>query len=125
MNRSDKIFLVILIIVSIALYGSIRFLVETSTSSQKVAVVTYKSKEVLRIDMSKDGTYVVDGTLGDVIIEVKANKIRVQEETSPYNICSIQGWVEYAKIPIVCLPNHIMIMIEAQGDDHDEDITVR
>jgi hypothetical protein len=23
------------------------------------------------------------------------------------------------------LPNHIMIMIEAQGDDHDEDITVR
>jgi hypothetical protein len=111
--------------VSIALYGSIRFLVETSTSSQKVAVVTYKSKEVLRIDMSKDGTYVVDGTLGDVIIEVKANKIRVQEETSPYNICSIQGWVEYAKIPIVCLPNHIMIMIEAQGDDHDEDITVR
>ena len=125
MNRSDKIFLVILIIVSIALYGSIRFLVETSTSSQKVAVVTYKSKEVLRIDMSKDGTYVVDGTLGDVIIEVKDNKIRVQEETSPYNICSIQGWVEYAKIPIVCLPNHIMIMIEAKGEDHDEDITVR
>lgn len=65
------------------------------------------------------------GTLGDVIIEVKDNKIRVQEETSPYNICSIQGWVEYARVPIVCLPNHVMILIQAAQNDDDEDITVR
>lgn len=125
MNKSDKIFLVILVVISIALYGSINFLVQASTSLKKVAVVTYKSKEVLRIDMSIDGIYTVDGTLGDVIIEVKDNRIRVQEETSPYNICSIQGWVEYAKIPIVCLPNHIMILIETNTDNGDEDITVR
>lgn len=125
MNKADKIFLAILLVVSIALYGSIRWLVNASTSDQKVAVVTYKDKEVLRIDMKNDGTYTVDGTLGDVIIEVKDNKIRVQEETSPYNICSIQGWVEYARVPIVCLPNHVMILIQAAQNDDDEDITVR
>jgi hypothetical protein len=125
MNKADKIFLAILLVVSIALYGSIRWLVSASTSDQKVAVVTYKDKEVLRIDMKNDGTYTVDGTLGDVIIEVKDNKIRVQEETSPYNICSIQGWVEYARVPIVCLPNHVMILIQAAQNDDDEDITVR
>lgn len=125
MNKADKIFLAILLVVSIALYGSIQWLVSASTSDQKVAVVTYKDKEVLRIDMKNDGTYTVDGTLGDVIIEVKDNKIRVQEETSPYNICSIQGWVEYARVPIVCLPNHVMILIQAAQNDDDEDITVR
>ncbi len=125
MNKADKIFLAILLVVSIALYGSIRWLVSASTSDQKVAVVIYRDKEVLRIDMKSDGTYTVDGTLGDVIIEVKDNKIRVQEETSPYNICSIQGWVEYARVPIVCLPNHVMILIQAAPNDDDEDITVR
>ncbi|SRR5690554_5322247 len=125
MNKADKIFLAIILVLSVALYGSIQFLVSAATSDLKVAVVTYKDREVLRIDMSVDNTYTVDGTLGDVIIEVKDNKIRVQEETSPYNICSIQGWVEYARVPIVCLPNHIMILIESAVNQDDEDITVR
>jgi hypothetical protein len=125
MNRTDKVFIVVLVLLSVALYGTIRTMVISSTSDLKIAVVTYRDKEVLRIDMSKDGIYTVDGTLGDVIIEVENNRIRVKEETSPYHICSIQGWVEYVRIPIVCLPNHIMILIEAQTNEDDEDITVR
>ena len=125
MNRTDKVFIVVLVLLSVALYGTIRTMVISSTSDMKIAVVTYRDKEVLRIDMSKDGTYTVDGTLGDVVIEVENNRIRVKEEISPYNICSIQGWVEYVRVPIVCLPNHIMILIEAQTNEDDEDITVR
>lgn len=125
MNKTDKIFIAILIVLSIAMYGTIRMLVIASTSDQKIAIVSYRDKEVLRIDMSVDGMYKVDGTLGDVIIEVSDNRIRVKEETSPYHICSIQGWVEYARVPIVCLPNHVMIVIMAQTNEDDEDITVR
>lgn len=125
MNRTDKVFIVVLVLLSVALYGTIRTMVISSTSDMKIAVVTYRDKEVLRIDMSKDGIYTVDGTLGDVVIEVENNRIRVKEEISPYNICSIQGWVEYVRVPIVCLPNHIMILIEAQTNEDDEDITVR
>ncbi len=125
MNKADKVFIAVLMVLSIALYATIRTMVIASTSDQKIAVVTYRDSEVLRIDMSKDGTYTVDGTLGDVIIEVQNNRIRVKEETSPYHICSIQGWVEYVRVPIVCLPNHIMIVVEAQTNEDDEDITVR
>lgn len=124
MNKTDKIFLVLLVVLSVALYGTIQALAIASTSDQKVAIVTYRDDEVLRIDMALDKTYTVDGTLGDVVIEVKDNRIRVSEENSPYHICSIQGWVEYAKVPIVCLPNHVMIMIQAI-EETDEDITVR
>lgn len=124
MNKTDKIFLVLLVVLSVALYGTIQALAIASTSDQKVAIVTYRDDEVLRIDMALDKTYTVNGTLGDVVIEVKDNRIRVSEENSPYHICSIQGWVEYAKVPIVCLPNHVMIMIQAI-EETDEDITVR
>ena len=125
MNRSDKFFIALLIVVSVALYATVQSMVIAATSNEKIAVVTYRDKEVLRIDMSKDANYVVDGTLGDVFIEVKDNRIRVERETSPYNICSIQGWVEYANVPITCLPNHIVIMISNAPNQDDEDAGVR
>lgn len=112
MNRYDKSLIVFVLISSIILYGSMEWFVRSSTSDKVVAVVTYREKEVLRIDMDIDDTYKVDGTLGEVLIEVKNKALRVEKETSPYNICSIQGWVEYANVPIVCLPNHIVIMIK-------------
>lgn len=89
-------------------------------------MVSYKNEEVLRIDMSIDSNYTVSGTLGDVTIEVLDSKIRVEKETSPYHLCSIQGWVEYANVPIVCLPNHIVILIEGTNvSPNNEDAVIK
>lgn len=112
MNRYDKFLIVFILISSVILYSTMEWFVRASTSDQIVAVVTYREKEILRIDMKVDDTYVVEGTLGDVYIEVKDRALRVEKETSPYHLCSIQGWVEFANVPIVCLPNHIVIMIQ-------------
>lgn len=56
-----------------------------------------------------ENNYFVKGKLGFVHIEYNktTKKIRVVEETSPYNICSNQGYSNNA--PIVCLPNYISI----------------
>lgn len=125
MNKADKIFIVIVAVLSIALYATVRLVVVAQTSDETIAVVTYRDKEVLRIDMSKNANYTVKGTLGDVFIEVKDKKIRVEKETSPYNICSIQGWVQYANVPITCLPNHVVIVIQNATNEFGEDTTVR
>lgn len=120
MNRFDKIFIVLVLVVSLALYLSMQWFVTSSTGQNTVAVVTYKDKEVLRIDMGLNKNYTIKGTLGDVLIEVKNKAIRVDKETSPYHLCSLQGWVQYANVPIVCLPNHIVILIQnakSSGED--------
>ncbi|NLN50396.1 MAG: hypothetical protein GX149_02075 [Acholeplasmataceae bacterium] len=53
--------------------------------------------------------YVIKGRLGYVLIEYNPEKkmIRVKQETSPYNICSNQGYSNNA--PIICLPNYVFI----------------
>ncbi len=53
--------------------------------------------------------YFIKGRLGYVKIEYSPSKkkIRVVEETSPYNICSAQDFSNNA--PIVCLPNYVSI----------------
>lgn len=58
-------------------------------------VIVYESK------------YVILGNLDYILIEYKNNKVRVMEETSPYNICSNQGASNNA--PIICLPNLVTI----------------
>ena len=125
LNRYDKFLILFILITSIALYASMEYFVRSSTGLLKVAVVSYQNTEVLRIDMSVDNNYSVKGTLGDVFIEVLDNKIRVEKETSPYHLCSIQGWVEFANVPIVCLPNHIVILIENAQAQNDEDAVIQ
>lgn len=124
MNRSDKIFIALVLVVSLILYLSLQWFVTSSTGKSTVAVVTYKDKEVMRIDMGINKNYTVKGTLGDVLIEVKNKAIRVEKETSPYHLCSLQGWVQYANVPIVCLPNHIVILIQ-NAKSGGEDTTVQ
>lgn len=118
LNRFDQWLVIILIVGSTLLYGSISWLINASSSGQRIAIVSYRDQELLRIDMSIDANYVVQGTLGEVFIEVKDQSIRVEKETSPLNICSIQGWVSSSLVPITCLPNHILIVIVApkEGD---------
>ncbi len=126
LNRYDKWMVAFILVSSLVLYGTMELFVRASTSNQTVAVVSYQEKEVLRIDMSKNASYVVQGTLGEVSIEVLDQQIRVEKETSPYHLCSIQGWVKYANVPIVCLPNQIVILIEnAEASPNGEDAVIQ
>jgi len=124
MNRYDKALMIFILATSLVMYAGMEWFVRSTTSDQVVAVVYSYDKEVLRIDLSVDKSYVVAGALGDVTIEVAGGRVRVEKETSPYHLCSIQGWVQYANIPIVCLPNHIVIIIEnGTIDPDDPDVT--
>ena len=58
--------------------------------------------------------------LADVVVEIKGERVRVKEEESPLNYCSIQGWVARSNHPIVCLPNSLLIVIEGKKQvDYD------
>lgn len=116
MNKADKIFIAMVFIGSLLFYVPLFVEDWINKDKPKEVVVNYKSEEILREDMRKDGTYVVKGTLGDVEIEVKDEAVRVEKENSPYHLCSIQGWVEDTGRPIICLPNEIVVQIEA-GED--------
>ena len=124
MNRADTIFIAIVILCTIGLYGSLSWISALDANKQKIAIVEYKGKEVLRIDMQKDDTYQVEATKGTVYIEVMNEKIRVEKETSPYHYCSLQGWVGSSNVPIVCLPNDLIITIHGVEDGSKPDLTL-
>ncbi len=92
------------------------------SAAPEIAVVQVKNEEVMRIDLSKDAEYEVDGSNGPVHISVKNGSIAVTQENSPHHYCSLQGYVDSVNTPIVCLPNDTVITIE--GADEEEDTVI-
>jgi len=109
MNRSDIKLIIILLFISIILLLFLRI------KDNNYAYVYYDNSLVLKIDLKDDNTYKVDGFNGEVIIEVKDNRLRVLEENSPLHICSKQGFTNNGSI--VCLPNKIVITFDNENLD--------
>jgi hypothetical protein len=113
MNKSDVKLVGILLIVSIL--GVFCFRIFSKKGEN--AYVFHDGNLVLTIDLGINGDYVVDGDLGDVSIAVRDGKIKVEDETSPLHLCSLQGFIDSSNESIVCLPNKVVINIG--GSDLD------
>ncbi|MGM9960248.1 MAG: NusG domain II-containing protein [Allobaculum sp.] len=89
------------------------------------AVVKVRNEEKMRLDLSQDGEYEVEGALGPVHIIVRDRKVKVSQENSPHHYCSKQGFVDNGVVPIVCLPNETVITIEDANSQPIEDTVIQ
>lgn len=115
MNKSDiKLIIVITLIVII----SYLFL-NLKKEKGKIATVYYDNKIVLTIDLTKEQKQEFDvlGDNGNVHIVALYGKVKVEEENSPKNLCSKQGFISSSNQSIVCLPNKIIIKINSSKYD--------
>jgi hypothetical protein len=83
------------------------------------AFVYISSEMTLKIDLTKDGTYSI---MEHVVVEVKDKKIRIKESDCPQQLCVKMGWVSTPGVPIVCIPNKIMVVIETDLNNLDYDV---
>ena len=118
MNTSDIKLISILLFVFLSLFITFKIISKEGTKAK----VYYEDKMVLDVDLKINKNYIVKGFNGEVEIEVRDNKIRVIKETSPYHLCSKQGFISKSTESIICLPNKIVIKIE---DDTKLDGVVR
>ncbi len=112
MKINDIILIIVLLLIACLI------LIFNKKENGNQALVYYENDLILKIDLSQDNEYDVNGYNGNVHIIVKDNKIKVDEENSPKHICSKQGFISSSNETIVCLPNKIVIKIASiQGLD--------
>ena len=58
------------------------------------------------------------------LIDVEPGRIRVLEASCPDGLCVRQGWVSSGFVPIVCLPNRLVITFEGGHSDNGVDAVV-
>lgn len=112
MNKSDIKLVIILFVIVLAVFVVINVTKKEGT----MAEVYYGDKLITTINLNIDGEYVVDGELGDVVLEVKDKMIRVKEENSPKHICSKEGFIGDSFRTLICLPNRIIIKIVGESE---------
>lgn len=112
MNKSDKIFIFIIALLTLFIYIFSDFIFDAITSDNLVTVIYVDDQEYARYPMNQTQSVTVPGELGDVVVEIEPDRVRIATENSPLHICSLQGWVDRAYIPLNCLPNHVIVQIE-------------
>lgn len=112
MNKSDKIFVIIVTLLSLFIYLFSDYIFNMITSDQLQAVIYVDDQEYGRYPMEQNQIITIPGTLGDVVVEIKDSQVRIATENSPLHICSLQGWVDQAYVSLICLPNNVIVQIE-------------
>ncbi len=120
MTKSVKIALGALIAAVILCCGALLLPRKSGT----VARITHNGVVIHEIDLEKEHTQryleivAGDGTVLNCI-SVEPGRIRVEHANCPDQVCVNQGWIRDSALPIVCLPNKLMIEIIGGGEAAD------
>ena len=138
MKISDILLVVFLGIISVFSVFWVQDLQARSADANGVAMVIYQNQPILEVSLGSEeyrilrpehvlqiniyeGLFTVTGTLGPIVLQRENQMIRVISQTSPENICEIQGATNSPLKPLTCLPNELIVRIERAPDENDED----
>lgn len=108
--RNDLI-LIISLVVTFAI--ALVVLYFTRTSANLMASIYVQNDIVKRVNLNgEDQSFVVNGTHGDLTIEVINKKIGVTKSNCPHQDCVRIGFVGETNRPIICAYNEVYIKIE-------------
>ena len=120
MNRNAKVILLLLVLVGAACAA---FVLLRPAGTGAAARITLDGELVEEIDLSavtEPYTFTVEGPGGFTnTIQVEHGRIRVLEAGCPDQVCVNQGYISDGTVPIVCLPNRLVIEIVGGGDSLD------
>jgi len=91
----------------------------------KTASVYHDGKPIREIPLSSGQHIDLDLTTGNMTLETGDGKIRVIDSSCPRKLCVKQGWVKTNLIPIVCVPNKVILEINSGEDDEEIDAISR
>lgn len=85
-----------------------------------IARITQDGKVLYEIQLNEvpgPQTYHVNGETGYNTVLVQQGHVRMMEASCPDQVCVNQGWISDNALPIVCLPNKVIIeIIGGEGD---------
>lgn len=81
--------------------------------------VTQDGKVIKRINLdtvTSPYEFVVTGENGSNTVRVEQGRICVTDASCPDHVCVNTGWISDGAIPIVCLPNKLVIQVDSAAD---------
>lgn len=121
--KSTKFWVILIaVLLAVSVLGSVLTL---GGRTGAVTANVYLDGQCIRsIDLSQVAesySFTVDGPAGTNTVLVEPGRICVSHADCPDQVCVHQGWISNSVIPIVCLPNRLVIQIEESAQTTDID----
>ena len=121
--RSNRFWLIVLGGVVMASAITALLLTRVPVSYARV----YKAGELTEVVnltlVTEPYSIVVHDDMGLNVVVVEPGRVSISKSDCPDGICVRQGWISGGVVPIVCLPNQVIITLDG-GDDFDVDAVV-
>lgn len=113
-----KIKILIIIAAAIFALGIVGSILVLNAPEKDTVVIKRDNKILYTIDLKTAEDKVFDIKYKDSknTVEIKDGKIRVKDAECPDKVCVKTGWLSSSAVPIVCLPNHLVIEFEEKGE---------
>lgn len=111
MSKKEGIILGVIIAIALAIAGGVYLY--NQTKNRVIVQIYHASQVVKEFDASKDATYHIQGSYGELDVVVQDGKWCITNEECPNHTCAQMGWADpdFA-FPIVCLPNDVYVMMK-------------
>jgi len=120
--KKDCIFFFILILAGLILLGGLLILNRQGSSIS----VTVSGEEIARFPLDEDRTYLIEGKDGGTnFLVIEDGKAWLTEASCPDGLCVHMGKIHASGQSIICLPNQVVVSVEAEASPDDPDIIVR
>ncbi|HHW91673.1 MAG TPA: NusG domain II-containing protein [Firmicutes bacterium] len=125
LTRHDKILAIAIILV--AILGFVFYTSFSGDEERQNRIVIEAMGEVVQVipmDQLEPGKEIpITGPLGDSILEMGEDKVRLVDSPCPDHLCVYMGWISRPGEIIVCLPNMVMVRVEGEQEPERDGIT--
>lgn len=121
MTRADRI--VIAVLACIAVMASPVVAAHPTRVEYGAYVAVSGPDGVMRLSLEQDGSFVVRGLRGHVVVVIEHGSARVTESTCRDHVCMRTGAVSRPGEAIACIPNGVSVVVE--GGEHELDAVIR
>lgn len=117
MKKKDWIVILIILGLAAGIFAALK-ISDSMNKKQEFGKVIYNNQVLFYFDVNKNDTYEFEGAYGHMHLEVKDGSFRVYDVECPNQTCVGMGWIHkddlFASIGIVCIPNQIIVVYEAE-----------
>ncbi len=114
-----KILILVIAVIFLLSAAASLFVLYSPPKSTVRIISDGKLIETVNLFSAEDRTFTVEYQGRTNTIEIKDGQIRVKDAECYDHTCVKMGWLYSASMPIVCLPNHLVIEYAGSSDDVD------
>ncbi len=79
----------------------------------------------LRVELPDEDEYVVEGTIGVLVLEIDGHRARLVDADCPRQICVRTGWLTRPGDRAICVPNEVVVELIGEDEGLDVDEIIR